>query len=125
MKTSTFSNKDYEKHFQYVRYLCNSITKLKNIFETNNTPWDIVQMEYKNDSRKKTKDETTKSYLDGFKSKLLTTKHINSLSNNKFGGKNKFTAEKNGYPQWIRPMFYKVVDYSMPTRSKMKSTFLR
>ncbi len=94
MKTSTFSNKDYEKHFQYVRYLCNSITKLKNIFETNNTPWDIVQMEYKNDSRKKTKDETTKSYLVEFKSKLLTTKHINSLSNNKFGGKNKFTAEK-------------------------------
>ena len=37
LKTSTFSNKDCEKHFQYVCYLSNSFTKLKRISETNNT----------------------------------------------------------------------------------------
>ena len=37
LKTSTFSNKDCEKHFQYVCYLSNSNTKLKRISETNNT----------------------------------------------------------------------------------------
>ena len=37
LKTSTFSNKDCEKHFQYVCYLSNSNTKLKRISQTNNT----------------------------------------------------------------------------------------
>ena len=43
LKTSTFSNKDCEKHFQYVCYLSNSTTKLKRISETNNTPRDIAR----------------------------------------------------------------------------------
>ena len=47
LKTSTFSIKDCEKHFQYVCYLSNSTTKLKRISETNNTPRDIVRREYK------------------------------------------------------------------------------
>ena len=38
LKTSTFSIKDCEKHFQYVCYLSNSTTKLKIISQTNNTP---------------------------------------------------------------------------------------
>ena len=37
LKTSTFSIKDCEKHFQYVCYLYNSITNLENISQTNNT----------------------------------------------------------------------------------------
>ena len=37
LKTSTFSIKDCEKHFQYVCYLSNSTTNLKRIYETNNT----------------------------------------------------------------------------------------
>ena len=43
LKTSTFSNKDCEKHFQYVCYLSNSTTKLKIFSETNNTLRDIAQ----------------------------------------------------------------------------------
>ena len=43
LKTSTFSIKDCEKHFQYVCYLSNSTTKLKIISETNNTSRDIAQ----------------------------------------------------------------------------------
>ena len=37
LKTSTFSIKDCEKHFQYVCYLSNSTTNLERIFQTNNT----------------------------------------------------------------------------------------
>ena len=37
LKTSTFSNKDCEKHFQYVCYLSNSTTNLERISELNNT----------------------------------------------------------------------------------------
>ena len=37
LKTSTFSCKDCEKHFQYVRYLSDSATNVKIIFETDNT----------------------------------------------------------------------------------------
>ena len=47
LKTSTFSNKDCEKHFQYVCYLYNSTTKLNIIFQTDNTLWSIVRIEYK------------------------------------------------------------------------------
>ena len=43
LKTSTFSIKDCEKHFQYVCYLFNSTTKLKIFSETNNTLRDIAQ----------------------------------------------------------------------------------
>ena len=43
LKTSTFSIKDCEKHFQYVCYLSNSTTKLKIFSETNNTLRDIAQ----------------------------------------------------------------------------------
>ena len=42
LKTSTFSIKDCEKHFQYVCYLSNSTTKLKRISQTNNTLWGII-----------------------------------------------------------------------------------
>ena len=37
LKTSTFSIKECEKHFQYVCYLADSTTKLSKIFRTNNT----------------------------------------------------------------------------------------
>ena len=42
LKTSTFSIKDCEKHFQYVCYLSNSTTNLENISQTNNTAGGIV-----------------------------------------------------------------------------------
>ncbi len=37
LKTTTFSNKDRRKHFQYVCYLSNSTTKVSIFSETNNT----------------------------------------------------------------------------------------
>ena len=46
LKTSTFSIKDCEKHFQYVCYLSNSTTNLENISQTNNTPRDIARIDY-------------------------------------------------------------------------------
>ena len=44
LKTVRFSIQDCEKHFQYVCYLSNSTTKLKRIFETNNTLRGTLQI---------------------------------------------------------------------------------
>ncbi len=46
LKTSTFSIQDLRKHFQYVRYLYNSIAKLKIIFETTTLFRDIAHILY-------------------------------------------------------------------------------
>ena len=46
LKTSTFSIQDLRKHFLYVRYLYNSIAKLKIIFETTTLFRDIAHILY-------------------------------------------------------------------------------
>ena len=38
---------DREKHFQYVCNLSDYATKLEIFYQTNNTQWDIVLIEYK------------------------------------------------------------------------------
>ena len=38
---------DREKHFQYVCNLSDYATKLEIFYQTNNTQWDIVLLEYK------------------------------------------------------------------------------
>ena len=38
---------DREKHFQYVCNLSDYATKLEIFYQTNNTRWDIVLLEYK------------------------------------------------------------------------------